>query len=229
MEKKGENKRFDLKKLIVIAAVAVLIVATALAWFVYTSDPFNNSFGLSNFNTELDCYFMDNGTRINLSDITGVIDTDTKLINLSLDPDDDNYFANFHVDVKYKGKGHGYLRVKVVTEAKDSSGYATLTDSKIPYTLSAEYSDNQGNNQAAWYDNRNMDFCYYYATALSGNDSTLATLSVITGAQTTDIDSGFDAAYLLENNYTLSVAVSSDMVQINRYPQFWGINTLPWK
>lgn len=226
MEKKTQTKKFNSKKLIVLIAVAVLLVSTALAWFVYTATPIGNTFGLSNFQTELDCYFSVGNSRV---EVDNYIDSDTNLINLSLDPTDNNYLCNFHVDVLYKGAGHGYLRVKVVTEAKDSMGYVTVMDPKVPYIVSDEYEGSSGNNQEAWFDNRNLDYCYYYATALSGEDDQFTTLSVIDGAQTTDIDSEFDLDYLYNNGYTLSVAVASDMVQINRYPQFWGMNKLPWK
>lgn len=226
LDKNSENKRFNSKKLIVLIAVAGLLVSTALAWFVYTVTPFDDLFGLSNFSTQLDCYFYSGSTR---TEKTNYVDQTTGLINLSLDSTQTNYIGNFRVDVKYMGKGHGYLRVKVVTQAKDPDGYVTTTDSKIPYTLYSTYSDNQHNDQAAWFDNRNVDFCYYYATALSGNDSTFTTIQLITGAQTTDYTTGFDVEYLRDNGYTIRVAVESDMVQINRYPQFWGINTLPWK
>lgn len=225
-----KSKKFDHKKLIVLIAVTVLLVSTAFAWFVYFNPTIQNTFSLSNFMTEIDCYFASGNTR---TQITDYVDPDTKVINLSLDSADANYFANFHVDVKYKGEGYGYLRVKVVTSAKDSSGYATLMDSKPPYILSASYDSEDpllvGNNQEAWFDNRNRDFCYYYASELSGDNEEFTTVSVINGAQTSDIDSGFDLDYLRNNGYTLSVAVSCEMIQINRYPQFWGMNRLPWK
>ena len=228
MEKK--SKKFDPKKLIVLLAVFVLLVSTAFAWFVYTLSPITNTFTLSNFQTDIDCYFLSGNTR---TETTNYIDSDTNVIDLSLNSADANYFANFHVDVKYKGEGYGYLRVKVVTEAKDSLGYSTLMDSKPPYVLSAAY-DNvdpllNGNDQEAWFDNRNKDFCFYYASELTGNNDTFSTLQVISGAQTSNTDSGFDLDYLRNNGYTLAVAVSCEMVQINRYPQFWGMNKLPWK
>lgn len=225
--KKNSNKNTSKsKKLIIIIGVFVLLAATTVAWFVSTHTVASNSFELSNFQTQVDCYFMNGQSRVETT--PSYIESGTNMILLSTDENDENYIGNFCVDVAYKGKGNGYLRVKVVTRAKDVDDYVTLTDSKIPYLLSAEYSQTNGNNQAAWFDNRNRDFCYYYATQLSGNDE-FTTIHLLNGAAISDLDSGFDLDYLHSQGYTLSVAVESDMVQINRYPQFWGISALPWK
>ena len=226
MKNQSDQKSFKFKRIIILVGTAVLLISTALAWFVSTNSVSSNTFGLSNFQTQIDCYFMNNSSRV---ETTNYLESGTNLINLSTNSSDVNYIGNLRVDVKYKGNGYGYLRVKVVTRAKDSNGYVTLTDSKIPYTIDAVYSGQNGNNQASWYDNRNRDFCYYYADLLSGNNTSFTTIHLITGVQTSDVDTGFDLNFLQTNGYTLSLAAEVDMVQLNRYPQIWGINTLPWK
>ena len=225
MKQTEKVRSFKSKRLIILIGIALLVVFSTVAWFVFTLSPVSDTFLLSNFNVQPDCYFMNGTTRV---EKTSYVDSQTGLINLSTDSSAENYIGKFRVDVKYKGAGHAYLRVKVVTQIKDSSGNVTLSDSKIPYTLYAVYSDSNSNNQQSWYDNRNADYYYYYASILSGNTND-TTLSLITGCESFDEDSGFDVQYLNEYGYSVAVAIECEMVQINRYPQIWGVATLPWK
>lgn len=225
MKNTEKVKNFKSKRLIILTGIALLVVLSTAAWFVFTLTPVNDTFSLSNFKVQSDCYFMNGTTRV---EKTAYVDSETGIIKLSADSSAVNYIGNLRVDVKYKGTGYAYLRTKVVTQIKDSSGNVTLSDSKIPYKLSAVYSETNSNNQQAWYDNRNEDFCYYYASILNGGEN-YTTLSMITGCETFDEDSGFDIEYLNDYDYSIALAIECDMVQMNRYPQIWAVTSLPWK
>ena len=214
MKKTKLNKT---KKLLLIISAILLVVGITVAWFVLSTD-YDETFNLSNFSTKVDCYFIKDSTRI---ETTNYLDSETGTIKFSLDSEDDNFVGNFRADVKYKGEGNGYLRAKVVTEFS-SLGAVASSNSKVPYIISQT-------NKSSWYDNRNNDFCYYYTDKLQGNNDEYTVLNLITGIETLNEDSGFDVEVLKELNVEMYVAIEADMVQINRYPQFWGIDELPWK
>ena len=205
-----ENKKF---RLIAVFLVTVFIVGGfSLAWFYMRKNQYEEM-SVSNLQATPVCYFEGNESE----HLTG-------LIELSTDPDADNYFGKFHVDVNYSGDGAGYLRVRIVHEFTNGKGsVAVQHPSELPYTISD-----------LWYDNRSNDYCYYYQGTQQDKGKLDAegvgntrTIQLITGgldAEGTDIISGFHDA-----DAVITVAVEADMVQINRYPQIWGINKLPWK
>lgn len=211
------------KRTLVIVGTIILVVAVTLAWFAVSNGPLSETFKLSNFDGTSDCYFMA-GTK---KDVSSFKNADGS-INLSLDPTKDNYIGNFRADVKYKGTGSAYMRVKVACEF-DSAGAATLATSKVPFVLSSEYDEEAGGNQSAWFDNRNADSCYYFADVVKGNKDSYTTMSLITGINQTDEDGSFDIEDLKDNGINVKIAIGVEMVQINRYPQFWSIDNLPWE
>lgn len=203
-----ENKKF---RLIAILLITVFIVTSfSFAWFIMRAVEAEQNFSLANFQAEPYCYFMNGENKVSPSDIEGA--TDGKLITLSTNPEDDNYIGKFCVDVKYKGDGAGYLRVKMVHEYS-MNGNSTQHPANVPYKI--EDGDN-------WYDNRGNDFCYYYKNPLDADGDAEQTLNFITA--NSDINLGE-----LADGIVIKVAVETDMVQINRYPQIWGIEKLPWK
>ena len=221
---KEKSKKHNLIKIWILIGALILATVGTLAWFVVTVGPLRNTFNLSNFDTKVDCYFMNNGSRV---EADSYIDSSTGLIILSMYDTDINYVGNFRADIKYKGKGNAYLRSKVVCEF-DVAGSPTSSNSQIPFTVNA-YDEETAGDQNAWFDNRNNDFCYYYANILEGSNTSYQTLNLITGINTSDSDTGFDIDSIKENDPKMMIAVESDMVQINRYPQIWHIENLPWK
>ncbi len=199
-----EDKKF---RLIVMALVTVVIVTGfSFAWFIMRSVDANQQMSVANFQAEPVCSFEGADT----------IDSqykDGNLIILSTNPTDENYIGKFRVNVKYKGDGAAYLRVKMVHEYS-VNGVSTQHPANVPYKTSED-----------WYDNRGNDYCYYYKNEVDADDNTSEnTLNFITGLNDTNGEIS-DIA----DGVVIKVAVETDMVQINRYPQIWGIDHLPWK
>lgn len=198
-----EDKKF---RLITMLLVTVIIVTGfSFAWFIGRTE-YNRILSLSNFQAEPICSFEG-------ADSIDSQYKDGNLIILSTEPEAPNYIGNFRVNVKYKGDGAAYLRVKMVHEYS-VNGVSTQHPAKVPYATSDD-----------WYDNRGNDYCYYYKNEVDADDNTSEkTLEFITGLNDTEGDiSG------VADGVVIKVAVETDMVQINRYPQIWGIDHLPWK
>ena len=197
-----EDKKF---RLIVMALVTVVIVTGfSFAWFIMRSVDANQQMSVANFQAEPVCYFE--GTDESFVGEDG-------LITLSTEPGDPNYIGNFRVDVKHKGDGAAYLRVRMVHEYS-ANGVSTQHTASVPYATSED-----------WYDNRGNDYCYYYKNEIDADDNTTEnTINFITG-----IDDEENEIADIADGVVIKVAVETDMVQINRYPQVWGIDHLPWK
>lgn len=198
-----EDKKF---RLITMLLVTVIIVTGfSFAWFIGRTE-YNRILSLSNFQAEPICSFEG-------ADSIDSQYKDGNLIILSTEPEAPNYIGNFRVNVKYKGDGAAYLRVKMVHEYS-VNGVSTQHPANVPYATSDD-----------WYDNRGNDYCYYYKNEVDADDNiSEKTLEFITGLNDTEGDiSG------VADGVVIKVAVETDMVQINRYPQIWGIDHLPWK
>ncbi len=186
-----------------MSVIIALLVVPTLAWFiqdVIEENQQKKDFLVANFQAEPVCYFE--GAEETFVGEDG-------LITLSTNPEDANYIGNFRVDVKYKGDGAGYLRVKMVHEYS-INGVSTQHPANVPYTVSGD-----------WYDNRGNDYCYYYKNELDADGDAEKTLNFITANNAINLGE-------LADGIVIKVAVETDMVQVNRYPQVWGIDKLPW-
>ena len=196
-----EDKKFRLIVMLIITAFVV--TSFSFAWFIMRTTDVNQQLSVANFQAEPVCYFKDTEEKF--------VDEDG-LITLSTNPEDDNYIGNFCVDVKYKGDGAGYLRVKMVHQYS-INGMSTQHPANVPYNVE---------NAENWFDNRGNDYCYYYKNELDADGDAEKTLNFIT--ENAQINLGE-----LADGIVIKVAVETDMVQVNRYPQIWGIDKLPWK
>ena len=194
-----ENKK--LRLIAVFLITAIIVTGFSFAWF-FMRQTQSNKISVSNFKVTLDCYLGD--TKI----------TDSGLITLSTDSRADNYIGNLKVNVNYEGDGAGYLRVRMAHKFYRADDKAVQHPADIiPYAVD---SDN-------WKDNREEDSCYYYNKVLNAEENTdPKTVTVFDGlseGETLNIGSEFQ----------IQLAIEADMVQVNRYPQIWGITELPWE
>ncbi len=219
-----ENKKFRL--IVILSVVLTIVIGSTLAWFIIRTTDVTQKFSAANFQASPYCYFK-NGENIvlpeniEITDEEGNVITDEEgnaitaldngLIVLSTNPKDANYIGKFCVDVKYKGDGAGYLRVRMVHEYS-INGNSTQYPANVPYKTADEEN---------WFDNRGNDYCYYYKNELDADGDAEQTLNFITANN--DIDLG-----ALADGIVIKVAVETDMVQINRYPQIWGMEKFPW-
>ncbi len=223
IKKIRENNRI---KILFIALVTILIVAGfSFAWFMLNSGDITQPFKITRLEAEPDCYFeITEGER---KEITDYLNAD-KTIKLSIDENDDNFIGNFRVDVKYKGRGTGYIRVKMAHQFVTDAGSSQNT-TNVPYILKSDFDAVGDSEQAAWYDNRKNDYCYYYATSVKGSKDESKTINMITGINTDSSSENYFDFESIAKGVEISVAVEADAVQVNRYPQRWGLEKLPWK
>jgi hypothetical protein len=212
MSKKNtkQNKKFRLNPLAVVAlvvcALAVVYCATT-AWL--TGEPLNpiRFTTLEDFKYEMDVYFLqEDGSRVDVNAGSGAVSVDYK------NPSAQNYISKLRVDVKQVGYGVAFSRVRVSHEWLDASGNRLQGDAYLPYTV----------NTAQFTDNRNTDGYIYYNGALAPSENYT---SVINGFDAASFD---PSAVSAMQGVTLSINVSVDAVQFNRYQQIWGMSSRPW-
>lgn len=189
---------------VIICVVAVLaIVAGSLAWYTSTNS-LSVAGNLLGFKTYASVNFEDQNGKMHTAQAD-----ENGLYTMSLNPSDLNYVGNLRVLVIHKGHAKSYVRVKMSVQWTMPDGTVTQ-NTVLPYS----FSDN-------WYDNRSNDY-YVYCT----QDSELFNSydkSIITG-----FDSKKFETSTLTETATPKIAITAESVQINRYKQIWGIDSLPW-
>jgi len=216
LKNKGSKKS---PTIIVIAAAAFVMLLTATVALFLSVEDFSRLFSVSNFTCKGDVYFYDGNrhTASKNADDMVTVDYRTSASN--------NYIGKLRTDVKYNGYGVGLIRVKVIEEwSQTEDGVKTVLPYTInmPYTINSSYGTSTG-NQKKWFDNRENDHCFYYATPVYASTSSEVTIPLIIGLDADEIDLG-----AIASSAVLNIAVEVEAVQVNRYPQNWGINALPW-
>lgn len=193
---------------IIVAVVAVIaIVGGSLAWVV-TSSSLSQKFAISGFEVSADVYFADGGKTVDASKYK---DKDGLYI-LSLNENDANYIGNLRVDVEHTG-AKSCVRVKMSHEWTLANGTVAQYNVAVPYKFGGE-----------WFDNRNTDYCVYYRGNDNSGKAAFTKSNFITGFDKAQFDtSGF------VDGVSVKVMIQVDAVQVNRYPQIWKIDSLPWK
>ncbi len=193
---------------IIVAVVAIIaVVGSSFAWFVTRSSLLQN-INLAGIDVGADVYFVDgSNTKFSADEFK---DKDGLYV-FSLDETDVNYIGNLFVDVELEGTA--CVRVTMSHEWTSPDGKVIQRNVNVPY----EFGEH-------WFDNRNADYSVYYA----GKD-----LSGKADFEKARFISGLDEAKLdtsdLADGTQVRVLIQVDAVQVNRYPQLWNIEKLPWK
>lgn len=189
---------------IIICLVAVIaIVSSTFAWYSSTNS-MTQLASIGNFQTYVNVYFENES-----GNVTATTDADGFYV-LSTDPQDVNYIGKLKVNVVHKGYLNAYVRVKMNVQWTMPDG-TVIQNVLLPFTFAEK-----------WYDNRANDYCVYYTedTGLFANHDK----SIIES-----FDGEKFAAETLSEVAVPKLAITAESVQINRYPQFWGMETLPWE
>lgn len=202
-------KKFKKRTLAIIAAVVAVIalVGGSLAWYV-TSSSLSQHFSISGFDVAANVYFDVDGQKINASKYKD----ENGLYILSVNKDDINYVGKLRVSVGHSG-GKALVRVRLNNEWTMADGTVAQYNAALPYTFNSE-----------WFDNRNTDYCVYYRGNDNSGKASFGSSELITGFD----ESSFDTSGFVDG-VTLKTFIQVDAVQVNRYPQIWKIDTLPWK
>lgn len=204
--------------LILLIVAVVLAVVLTFSWFYNNfGGIIYNALGISNFNTSADIYFeSDSGTR---TEVNSYVNGDkTFTVDVS-DESSPNYIGNLHVKALYKGRGYGYLRMRIIPSSeyvKSGVTHIAQLDSPLPMIMSKS-------SKEIWFDNSNLDGFFYYSSPINSvSNNSYKIIDFLDG-----IDMNvFEAVESYSGSVKISVEV--DAVQINRYKQFWGIEELPW-
>ena len=202
-------KKLNRRAIVIITAVVAVIalVGGTLAWFV-TSSSLSQQFVISGFDAAAEVYFDADGKKVDSAKYTD----ENGLYILSLNESDKNYIGNLRVKVGHSG-GKACIRVRLNNEWTLADGTVAQYNTAVPYEFNSE-----------WFDNRSTDYCVYYKGADESGKADFVTSELIKGFDEADFDtSGF------VDGISLKVSVQVDAVQVNRYPQLWKIDTLPWK
>lgn len=204
---------------VLIALAAVLVIASiTLAWLTVGDAITNRQFGLSNFDAYAELSFE--GA---VNPISHYQNPDKSLNVNVTNAAAENYIGKLRVTANYKGKGSAYLRVKVLQQW-EKGGEILQADSFIPFGIATPYGASDSGDQSKWFYNRKNDFCFYYATVLKLDNNSFQALPLII--------SGFDGdkmKAISPSGANLSLAFTLEAVQVDRYPQFWHMETLPWE
>lgn len=192
---------------IIVAIVAVItLVGSTLAWFVTRTSLFQN-FSLGSFEVSADVYFMKDGEKVSADDYKD----EKGLYTLSLNEEDVNYIGNLRAGVLHEGS-KACVRVTMNHQWTLPDGTITQGKVAIPYRFAQN-----------WYDNRNVDYSVYYKGRDLSGEATFKNADFITGFDA----SAFDTSEIAEGT-TVKLLIQVDAVQVNRYPQVWGIEKFPW-
>ena len=193
---------------IIVAVVAVIaVVGSSFAWFVTRSSLLQN-INLAGIDVSADVYFVDgSNTKFSADDFK---DKDGLYV-LSLDYTDVNYIGNLHADINLEGTA--CVRVRMSHEWTSPDGEVLQRSVNVPYAFGEH-----------WFDNRNADYSVYYAGEDMSGKADFDSVSFIRGIDEAKLDTS-DLAVGTQ----VRVLIQVDAVQVNRYPQLWNIEKLPWK
>lgn len=205
---------------LVLIALAVVLVAGTFTWLLIDDMPeLTRNMFLANFDAYAEVYFKDDLGN----DVLPTRNSDGSISLDVSDKDANNFIGKLRVDVYQKGRGAHYVRVRMVESWQDSSGKVLHVNKYIPYSIP------DLGQPDSWFDNRAEDSCVYLTKKLGGFSASNTSYT-----KHEFIKEGFDrnafaAVKPKDSSVTLKVAFIVEAVQVNRFPQFWGIEKLPWE
>ena len=221
-DKKIKNRKLNPLAVIALAICALAVIYSATtAWL--TGEPLNpiRFTTLEDFEYSMNVYFLqDDGSKTYVvQDFKAGDASSVGAISLDFsDASAENYISKLRVEVKQYGDGVAFSRVKISHEYLYTAPGATEPTrlqgvSYLPYTI----------NTDEYMDQRDSDGYIYHIGVMSENDGYLVVVNGFDSAN-------FDASSIsgLSGTVELSLNVSVDAVQFNRYQQFWGISSRPW-
>lgn len=215
---KTKKRKASPSVLIVLIVAVLLILSVTFAAIFRQSVDVTRTFSVSNFSAQSVVKFeglSDSRMEPYRTSSGGVL--------ASVDPAADNYIGKLRASVQYSGRGVGLIRVRLVEEwSTTKNGVRTVQPYQlsIPYIVSDLY-NGSGANQTKWFDNRASDYCFYYATPVYSTGT--SEIDLIEGVDASSIDLG-----VLPIDTQINILFETDAVQVNRYPQYWGLDKLPW-
>ncbi len=206
MSKTKKTKKFKLNPIAIIALVLCAVVAVycgTTAW-ITSGAPINplRFVQLQDFDYVVE-YSTDSSTW---TVINGTVD---------LDYDDVSSLENIKIRVTQNGSGVAFARLRLVHEWKITNGNTVSrlqSEQNLPFKI----------NSAEFYDNRSADGFVYHIGDFDENEPSV----VVDGFDSSSFD---DSALSSYSNLTLTLNVTVDAVQFNRYSQIWKIDALPWR
>ena len=201
--------KLNKKAVVIIVAVVALVavVGSTFAWFVTRASLLQN-FSISSFDVSADVYFLDGDNKVSADDYKD----ENGLYLLSVNEDDVNYIGNLRADVLHSG-AKACVRVTMNHQWTLADGTVAQNDVAVPY----EFSD-------LWFDNRNADYSVYYTDEDMSGEADFEKAELITGFDSSE----FGTSAMVEG-VSVKLLIQVDAVQVNRYPQVWGIENFPWE
>ena len=201
--------KLNKKAVVIIVAVVALIavVGSTFAWFVTRTSLLQN-FSLSSFEVSADVYFLDGDKKINADDYKD----ENGLYILSVKEEDVNYIGNLRADVIHSG-AKACVRVTMNHQWTLPDGSVAQNDVAVPYRFNS-----------LWFDNRNDDYSVYYTAEDMSGEADFKKAELITGFDS----AAFDTSAMVDG-VSVKLLIQVDAVQVNRYPQLWGIEKFPWE
>ena len=204
MSESRKTKKFKLNPFVVIALVLCAVIALycgTTAW-ITSGAPVNplRFLQLQDFEYTIEVS-TDNGA-------TWSEETDA----ITFSADEINNLQNIQVRITQNGNGIAFARVRMSHEWKLADGSRLQSELNLPFLV----------NEEDFYDNRDADGYVYFMGDYPIGEAQV----VFSGFDATSFDPSAVTAY---DGVTLSLDVTVDAVQFNRYEQLWGIDTLPWR
>lgn len=215
MSKTKSTKKYKLNPLAVIALVLCALIAVycgTTAWL--TSGVPLNPLRLTSLQDFVYSIYVKTPSDTDWSQPSGplefTVDSNGNLVNKA---DNTKKISDYSFKVVQTGNGVAFARVRISQEWV-ADGTRLQGEYNMPFDLAV-------NDKL--FDNRLNDGYVYYAGAFPVSEDGVV---IFSGFDIANFDTSALSAY---SDVTLSIDVTVDAVQFNRYQQLWGMDSLPWR